>query len=99
MSMQSGQAVLQAIAWEWSMEGFSPAIERRGQDSNGSTTITKILVRQADGEQASPKRAAILQYVEHDGVGRIGAVTLDMQAAAIIDEIFRANTAAGTAQG
>ena len=56
MSMQSGQAVLQAIAGEWSMEGFSPAIERRGQDSNGSTTITKILVRQADGEQASPKR-------------------------------------------
>lgn len=65
MSMQSGQAVLQAIAWEWSMEGFSPAIERRGQDSNGSTTITKILVRQADREQGTPKRAAILQYVEN----------------------------------
>ena len=88
MSMQSGQAVLQAIAGEWSMEGFSPAIERRGQDSNGSTTITKILVRQADREQETPKRAAILQYVENEDGGRVGAVTLDTQAAAIISDIF-----------
>lgn len=88
MSMQSGQAVLQAIAGEWSMEGFSPAIERRGQDSNGSTTITKMLVRQADREQGTPKRAAILQYVENEDGGRVGAVTLDTQAAAIISDIF-----------
>lgn len=90
MSMQSGQAVLQAIAWEWSMEGFSPAIERRGQDENGNTAITKILVRQADGEQGTPKRAAILQYAENEDRGRVGAVTLDTQAAAIISDIFSA---------